>query len=68
MERHSSGSLPELPYSLALVGSIRSRWPSGIGFVGFIEELVDAEINVVLGRMRYRCSVSAEAAGGYRHG
>ena len=38
---------------------------------GFIEELVDAELDAALGRSRYRRSVSAEAAGGsagYRHG
>jgi len=38
---------------------------------GFIEELVDAELNEALGRSRYRRPVSAEVAGGsagYRHG
>ena len=38
---------------------------------GFIEELVDAELDEALGRSRYRRPVPAEVAGGsagYRHG
>ena len=38
---------------------------------GFIEELVDAELDAALGRSRYRRPVPAEVAGGsagYRHG
>ena len=71
MEKHSNDSSPESPELLGagwfdpIEAAIRDR------VRGFIEELVDAELDAALGRSRYRRSVSAEAAGGaggYRHG
>ena len=71
MEKHSNDSSPASPEFLGsgwidpIEAAIRDR------VRGFIEELVDAELEVALGRSRYRRSVSAEAAGGsagYRHG
>ena len=71
MEKHSNDSSPESPGFLGagwfdpIEAAIRDR------VRGFIEELVDAELDAALGRSRYRRSVSPEAAGGaagYRHG
>ena len=71
MEKHSNDSSPELSEFLGagwfdpIEAAIRNR------VRGFIEELVDAELEVALGRSRYRRSMSPEAAGGsagYRHG
>ena len=71
MESHSNDSSPESPGFLGadwfdpIEAAIRDR------VRGFIEELVDAELDAALGRSRYRRSMSPEAAGGaagYRHG
>jgi putative transposase len=71
MEKHSNDSSPESSEFLGagwfdpIEAAIRNR------VRGFIEELVDAELEVALGRSRYRRSMSPEAAGvsaGYRHG
>ena len=71
MEKHSNDSSPESPGFLGadwfdpIEAAIRDR------VRGFIEELVDAELDAALGRSRYRRSMSPEAAGGaagYRHG
>ena len=71
MEKHSNDSSPGSPELLGagwfdpIEAAIRDR------VRGFIEELVDTELDAALGRSRYRRSVSAEAAGGaagYRHG
>jgi hypothetical protein len=61
MEKHSNDSSPESPEFLGAGGfdpieaAIRNR------VRGFIEELVDAELEVALGRSRYRRSMSPEA-------
>jgi hypothetical protein len=53
MEKHSNDSLPELPEFLGagwfdpIEAAIRDR------VRGFIEELVDAELDAALGRSRY---------------
>src|SRR6476469_2489783 len=71
MEKHSKGCSKESSEFLGagwfdpIEAAIRDR------VRGFIEELVDAELNEALGRSRYRRSISPEAAGGsagYRHG
>ena len=71
MEKHSNDSSPASPEFLGsgwfdpIEAAIRDR------VRGFIEELVDAELDAALGRSRYRRSMSPEAAGGaagYRHG
>jgi transposase-like protein len=71
MEQHSNDSSPASPEFLGsgwfdpIEAAIRDR------VRGFIEELVDAELDAALGRSRYRRSMSPEAAGaaaGYRHG
>ena len=71
MEKHSKDSSEESSEFLGagwfdpIEAAIRDR------VRGFIEELVDAELDAALGRSRYRRPVPAEVAGGsagYRHG
>src|SRR4029078_12096377 len=63
MEKHSNDSSPASPEFLGsgcfdpIEAAIRDR------VRGFIEELVDAELDAALGRLRYRRSMSPEAAG-----
>ena len=71
MEQHSNDNSPASPEFLGVgwfdpIEAAISDWVHG-----FIEELVDAELDAALGRSRYHRSVPAEAAGGpagYRHG